>query len=143
MKPPVDSTENAPVSAPATPTAPRRALWRLAWPMAAELLLGIAVGLAGVALAARVSDDAAAAYGVGNTVFAAFFIAFRIVGAGVSVVLTQRLGGGDAAGAARLARAGLAASVWLGAATAAKMPIIATTIINSIRVKPCWIRRLI
>jgi putative MATE family efflux protein len=101
------------------PASPRRALWLLAWPMAAELLLGIAVGLAGVALAARVSDDAAAAYGVGNTLFAAFFIAFRIVGAGVSVVMTQRLGAGDTVGAARLARAGLAASVWLGVATAA------------------------
>ena len=102
-----------------SPVSPRRALWHLAWPMAAELLLGIAVGLAGVALAARVSDDAAAAYGVGNTLFATFFIAFRIVGAGVSVVLTQRLGAGDRTGAARLARAALAASVWMGVATAA------------------------
>ncbi len=86
----------------------------MAWPMATELLLGIAVGLVGVALASRVSDAAAAAYGIGNTLFAVFFIVFRIIGAGVSVVITQRLGAGDRAGADRLARAGLGASLWLG-----------------------------
>ncbi|RZU01250.1 putative MATE family efflux protein [Rivibacter subsaxonicus] len=100
------------------PFQSRAMLWAIAWPMAAELLLGIAVGLVGVALAARVSDAAAAAYGIGNTLFATFFIVFRIIGAGVSVVITQRLGAGDRAGADALARAGLGASLWLGVAVA-------------------------
>ncbi len=90
----------------------------MAWPMATELLLGISVGLVGVALASRVSDAAAAAYGIGNTLFAVFFIVFRIIGAGVSVVITQRLGAGDRVGADRLARAGLGASLWLGVGVA-------------------------
>ena len=124
------------MTATTAPIPPRRALWRLAWPMAAELLLGIAVGLAGVALAARVSDDAAAAYGVGNTLFATFFIAFRIVGAGVSVVLTQRLGAGDKAGAALLARAALAASVWMGVATAGLLLVGADTLLSALGTPP-------
>ena len=110
----------------------RRALWTMAWPMAAELLLGIAVGLAGVALAARVSDAAAAAYGVGNTLFAAFFIAFRIIGAGVSVVITQRLGAGDRAGADRLARAGLGASLWLGVVVALLLAVGAGPLLRAL-----------
>ncbi|MGA0611435.1 MATE family efflux transporter [Caldimonas sp. KR1-144] len=112
-------------------TSPR-ALWTVAWPMGAELLLGIAIGLAGVALASRVSDAAAAAYGIGNTLFACFFIAFRIVGAGVSVVITQRLGAGDAAGAARVARAGLGASAWLGAVVATGVVLAASPLLRAL-----------
>jgi Na+-driven multidrug efflux pump len=46
------------------------------------------VGLIGTALAARVSDNAAAAFAVANQVAAMLFILFRIVGAGVTVVIT-------------------------------------------------------
>jgi putative MATE family efflux protein len=93
-------------------------LWRLAWPLFVELTLGVAVGVLGTALAAGVSDTAAAAFSLANNVSAAVFILFRIIGAGIGVVLAQRLGAGSRPAADALARAALGASTWLGGATA-------------------------
>lgn len=93
---------------------PRPGLVALTWPLAAELLLGTLVGLAGLALAAKVSDAASGAYAMANHVQQAFFLLFRIVSMGVSVVITQQLGAGDRAGADASARASLGASTWLG-----------------------------
>lgn len=97
-----------------TPVPPRPGLVALTWPLAAELLLGTLVGLAGLALAAKVSDAASGAYAMANHVQQAFFLLFRIVSMGVSVVITQQLGAGDRAGADASARASLGASTWLG-----------------------------
>jgi len=91
--------------------APRLA--PIAWPMFAELLLGIATGAACTALAARQSDAAAAAFSLSNHVFAMLFILFRVVGAGVGVVVAQRLGGGRTEEAAAVARASLGGGFWL------------------------------
>jgi putative MATE family efflux protein len=93
-------------------------LWRLAWPLFVELTLGVAVGVLGTALAAGVSDTAAAAFSLANNVSAAVFVLFRIIGAGIGVVLAQRLGAGSRPAADALARAALGASTWLGGATA-------------------------
>lgn len=98
-------------------TRPR--LFALAWPMFLELLLGIAVGVAGTALAARLSDTAGAAFALANHVAAMLFILFRIVGAGVGVVVSQNLGGGRRDAADAVARAVLGASTWIGLGTAA------------------------
>ncbi len=97
-------------------TRPR--LFTLAWPIFLELLLGIAVGVAGTALAARLSDNAGAAFALANHVAAMLFVLFRIVGAGVGVVISQNLGAGRRAAADAVARAVLAASTWIGAGTA-------------------------
>jgi Na+-driven multidrug efflux pump len=94
-------------------------LFALAWPLFLELLLGIAVGVAGTALAARVSDTAGGAFALANHVAATLFILFRIVGAGVGVVVTQNLGAGRRDGANAVARAALGASTWLGGLTMA------------------------
>lgn len=93
-------------------------LLAIALPMFAELGLGIAVGLIGTLLAARLSDTSGAAFALANHVAAMLFILFRIVGAGVSVVVAQALGGGRTDRAAALARATLGASTWVGAFTA-------------------------
>jgi putative MATE family efflux protein len=93
-------------------------LLAIALPMFAELGLGIAVGLTGTLLAARLSDTTGAAFALANHVAAMLFILFRIVGAGVSVVVAQALGGGRPDRAAALARATLGASTWVGAFTA-------------------------
>lgn len=98
------------------PGAPR--LFALAWPLFLELLLGIAVGVVGTALAARLSDTAGASFALAHHVFGTLFILFRIVGAGVGVVLTQALGAGRRAAADAVARAVLGASSWLGVAVA-------------------------
>lgn len=90
----------------------------LAWPMFTELLLGIAVGLIGTVLAARLSDAAGGAFALANHVAAMLFLLFRTIGAGISVVITQNLGGGRRDRADAVARATLGASTWIGGATA-------------------------
>jgi len=106
---------NAAAPAPAAPPRPR--LLQLAWPLYVELLLGIAVGIIGTALAARLSDRSAAAFALSNHVSGTLFLLFRIVGAGVSVVVTQALGAGRRERADAVARAILGASTWIGALT--------------------------
>jgi putative MATE family efflux protein len=96
------------------PAAPRPRLFSLAWPLFLELLLGIAVGVVGTVLAARLSDSAGAGFALAHHVFGTLFILFRIVGAGVGVVLTQALGAGRRDAADAVARAVLGASTWLG-----------------------------
>jgi putative MATE family efflux protein len=102
-----------------------RKLAKIAPPLFFELVLGIGVGLIGTVLAARVSDNAAAAFAVANQVAAMLFILFRIIGAGVTVIITQNLGAQrrDAADAA--SRAVLGASTWMGLFSAAMAVIFA------------------
>ena len=85
--------------------------------MLAELLLGFGVGLLGLWLAARQSDTSAAAFALANQWQVAFFLLFRIISMGVSVVITQNLGAGNGAGARQTALAALGASSWLGLGT--------------------------
>ncbi|MFY7871951.1 MAG: MATE family efflux transporter, partial [Limnohabitans sp.] len=96
----------------APPAAPR--LGPLAGPLLAELVLGMAVGLVGTALAASQSDTHAAAFALVQQVVATLFVLFRILGAGVSVVVAQELGAGRGAQAVQVARSVLGASSWMG-----------------------------
>lgn len=97
-------------------TLPRLA--PLAVPLFLELGLGMAVGLAGTTLAAAQSDASAAAFALAHQVAAMLFILLRIVGAGISVVVSQALGGGRRAQADAVACAVLGASSWVGVACA-------------------------
>jgi putative MATE family efflux protein len=105
-------------AAPALPKPPAPRLFSLTWPLLAELLLGMTVGIVGTALAARLSDASGAAFAMAHHVFGTLFIVFRIVGAGVGVVLTQALGAGRRDAADSVARAVLGASTWIGLAVA-------------------------
>jgi len=96
----------------------RPALFAITWPILAELLLGLSVGLAGLWMASRVSDAASGAFALANHLQAGFFILFRIIGMGVSVVITQNLGAVNRAAADDTARISLGASSWLGLLTA-------------------------
>jgi len=98
---------------------PRPALFTIAWPLFSELLLGILVGLVGLSLASRSSDAASGAFALSNHVQATFFLLFRIVSVGVSVVITQNLGAGNRLAADQTARASLGACSWMGVITAA------------------------
>lgn len=100
----------------AAPPTPK--LWPLLWPLFLELALGMAVGLVATALAARVSDATASAFALSNQLSATLFIVFRIIGAGIGVVITQALGSGRRDSADRVARAALGASSWIGAGCA-------------------------
>jgi len=97
---------------------PPSALFPIAWPLFGELLLGISVSLAGLALAAHESTAAAGAFALANNVQSAFFLVLRIVSLGVSVAITQELGAGNRVLADATARAALGASTWAAAGTA-------------------------
>lgn len=99
-------------------TPPRPRLFAITWPIFSEHLLHASIGLLFVWLTARISDDTAAAFGLSNQIMAFFIILFRLVGVGASVVITQYLGANDRAGAERIARASLAAALWLGLGSA-------------------------
>ena len=96
----------------AAPPSPK--LWPLLWPLFLELALGMAVGLVATAMAAKVSDDAAAAFALTNNLQATLFMVFRVIGAGIGVVITQALGSGGRDAANRVALAALGASTWIG-----------------------------
>lgn len=113
-----------------TPAA-RPRLWAIAWPLFLELLLGIAVGVAGTALAARLSDAAGAGFALAHHVFGALFILFRIIGAGIGVVITQALGAGRPDAAAQTARAALGASTWMGGTLAATAAVFAHPLLRT------------
>ncbi len=102
----------APGRAAEPPPAPR--LLPLAAPLFAEMLLGIGMGLVGTVLAARLGDAHGAAFALCSQVLAMLFVLFRIIGAGVSVVVSQALGGNRRDEADRTARATLGASSWIG-----------------------------
>ncbi len=101
-----------------SPLQTRPRLLALAWPMLAEMVLGFAVGMLGLWLASRESDTSAAAFALANQLQAVFFLLFRVIGMGVSVVITQNLGAGKRLAAQATAKAALGASNWLGLATA-------------------------
>jgi Na+-driven multidrug efflux pump len=64
-------------------------------------------------------------------VFGALFILFRIIGAGVGVVITQALGAGRRDAAALTARAALGASTWLGGTLAATAAVFAQPLLRT------------
>mgnify|MGYP003333894375 CR=1 FL=1 len=101
----------------ATPVRPTPRVGPIAVPMFVEMTLAIGVGMVCTALAASVSDVAGAAFAMANHVFSMLFILFRVVGAGLGVVVAQSLGSGRRELADDVARATLGASTWLGLAT--------------------------
>jgi putative MATE family efflux protein len=104
----------------------------VATPLFLELALGIGVGMVGTALAARLGDRPAAAFALAHHVLAMLFILFRIVGAGVSVVVAQSLGRGNRAAADATARATLAASSWLGVGIALAALLLAGPLLRAL-----------
>jgi len=109
---------------------PRPRLLPIAAPMFVELILGIGVGLVSTALAARLSDTSAAAFSLAHHVFAMLFILFRVIGAGVGVVVAQCLGGGRRGAADAVARAALGASTWMGVLTALPALLLAAPLMQ-------------
>ncbi|NBT80227.1 MAG: MATE family efflux transporter [Betaproteobacteria bacterium] len=90
------------------------ALLRLALPLLLELSLGVAAGVLGTVLAGQMADASAAAFALAMQFFQTAFLLFRVVGAGISVVLSQRLGYQDPIAAEVAARTALVASFVMG-----------------------------
>jgi Na+-driven multidrug efflux pump len=130
------SSAPAPVSASVTAPVPTPRLFPLVWPLFLELLLGMGVGIAGTLLAARLGDTAAAAYAMAHHVAGMLFILFRVVGAGVGVVVAQALGGGAPQQASALARAALGASSWVGGVTALLTALLAVPLLHLLNTPP-------
>lgn len=86
----------------------------IAGPILGEFLLGMTVAMAGLWLAAQESDAEAGAFGLANQVLETLFVVFRVLAIGLGVVITQALGGGQAAAARRTALSALAAATWAG-----------------------------
>jgi putative MATE family efflux protein len=86
----------------------------LGWPLLLELSLGVAVSFAGTALAGQLSNQHAAAFALSNQVVATLFVLFRILGAGISVVVAQHLGAQQSQSAQRIARAAVRVSFVVG-----------------------------
>ena len=86
----------------------------IAGPILGEFLLGYTVAILGLWLASHTSDSAAATLGLSNQVLETLYVVFRILAIGMSVVITQSLGGQQHELAKRTALAGLGACTWLG-----------------------------
>jgi Na+-driven multidrug efflux pump len=84
----------------------------LLWPILIELGLGIGMNFYAMHLAARLSDKHAAALTLGSQLASATFVFFRILGAGVSVVVAQYLGAGQVSHAAAVARQCVVIAGW-------------------------------
>lgn len=91
----------------------------IAGPLLGEFLLGMTVAMAGLWLAAQTSDAEAGAFGLSQQVLESLLVVFRILAIGLSVVITQALGGGHNEGARSTALAALAAASWSGIAVVA------------------------
>ncbi|HEX3141386.1 MAG TPA: MATE family efflux transporter [Rhizobacter sp.] len=115
---------------PSLPAPTRPSLIELTWPLFAELVLGLVVGLVGLWLASRMSDTASGAFALSNHVQASFFLLFRIISMGVSVVITQNLGASNRAGADETARASLGASTWLGLGAGVSVAVFAAPLLR-------------
>ena len=100
------------------------------------MLLGLGMGLVGTLLAARLGDAQGAAFALCSQVMAMLFVFFRIVGAGVSVVVSQALGGQRPDAAERTALATLGASSWIGGLCVAVAALAAEPLLGLLNTPP-------
>lgn len=105
-------------------------LFELTWPIFVENLLMTLIGTLGLWMAGHASVGAVAIFGLANQLRGIFDRIFRVVGIGTSVVVTQHKGGSDHEGAKDVARAGLAASTWVGLAAMALVSLDAPQVLR-------------
>ena len=117
---------------PISPQPTRHSLVTITWPLLLDLVLSIVVGFIGLWFASRISDAASAAFALSNHLQASFFLLFRVISMGVSVVITQSLGAGDRTGADATARAALGASTWLGISAGLVVAVFAGPLLGAL-----------
>ena len=96
------------------PVPTRNSLNAVAVPIVGEFLLGIVVAVAGLSMAASISDAAAGSFGLTQIVLESLAVLFRVLAIGVGVVVGQTLGGGRQHEVQKPAFAVLSASTWVG-----------------------------
>jgi len=111
------------------PTA-KQNLLSIAWPIFVEQGLRILIGTVDTFMVSYVSDSAVAGLNVANQVVILFLIAFNFIGIGTSVVVTHHLGGGDRAGADKIAAAAIAANTWIGVAVSVTVFLFAAPMLR-------------
>ena len=89
-------------------------LFAITWPIFIEQLSHILPGIVDTFMVSHLGDGAVAGLAVANQIVTFFIIVFSFVGIGSAVVLTHHLGGGDRAGAARVAASAIGVNFWLG-----------------------------
>ena len=104
----------------------------IAAPLFLELSIGMAVGMLGTSFAAHISDAAGGAFALTNQLFGLLFMVFRLVGAGIGVVVSQNLGAQHRHEADRVARAALAAGTWMGGSMAVVALVLATPLLQAL-----------
>jgi putative MATE family efflux protein len=105
-------------------------------PIYIELALAISVGLFATWLVSRAGDSSAAAFSLTNHVTTLLLMLFRIVGAGISVSVANRIGAGDRDGASAIARNCFAAAVWSGAVVSLVVVFAAEPLLRLMRAPP-------
>ena len=111
-------------------------LGAVAAPLFLELAIGIAVGMLGTRFAAHISDAAGGAFALTNHLFGLLFMVFRLVGAGIGVVVSQNLGAKHRAEADLVARAALAAGTWMGGSMAVVALLFAQPLLQLLNAPP-------
>ncbi len=102
-------------------------------PIYIELALAIGVGLFATWLVSRAGDSSAAAFALTNHITTLLLLLFRIVGAGISVSVSNRIGAGDRAGAAVIARNCFAVALWSGVLVAIVVSVAAEPLLRLMR----------
>lgn len=120
--------ENAP--------AARHRLLPLAWPIFVEQLLHMSTGVIDTFMVSHISDGAVAALGSANQIIILFVVLFGIVGIGTSVVITHHLGGGDRAGADRIAATAIGVNTWFGLIASVLVLALAKPMLDLIQLSP-------
>lgn len=109
----------------------RLSLTGVAWPLFVEQMLRALILFVDQWMLSFVSNEAAAAIGVGaNQVIFLCFILFNFVAVGASVVITHHLGARDHAGADRIAAAAMGVNTWIGLAASAAVAGLAPAILH-------------
>jgi putative MATE family efflux protein len=108
----------------------QRRLLPLAWPIFVEQLLHMSTGMVDTFMVSHISDGAVAALGSAHQIIVLFVILFGIVGIGTSVVITHHLGGGDRAGADRIAITAIALNTWFGLMASLVVYALAAPLLN-------------
>ena len=114
----------------------KRRLLPLAWPIFVEQLLHMSTGVVDTFMVSHISDGAVAALGSANQIIILFVVLFGVVGIGTSVVITHHLGGGDRAGADRIAATAIGVNTWFGLIASVLVLVLAKPMLDIVQLSP-------
>ncbi len=111
-------------------------LFAMTWPIFVEQLAHILPGIVDVFMVSHLGDAAVAGLAVANQIVSFCIILFSFVGIGSAVVLTHYLGGGDQAGAERVAASAVGINFWLGAVVSVSIWVFSADLLRLMHLPP-------